>query len=121
MRFRSPARQRSRSAKELHACLGLADFDLSFDLLAQADMQFAQLLFVHATWRIGQQALGTLRLRESDHISDRLGTGHHRDDAVETESQATVRWYDSTHDSCSLSLIGWIFKSEASHNNTFWS
>jgi hypothetical protein len=60
-------------------------------ILAQADVQFAQLLLVDAARRVGQQALGALGLGEGDHVADRLGAGHHGDDAVEAEGQAAVR------------------------------
>ena len=39
----------------------------------------------------GQQALGALRLGEGDHVADRLGLGHQRDEAVQAKGQATVR------------------------------
>jgi hypothetical protein len=58
--------------------------------VAQFDVQLAQLLFVDRAGGLGQQALGTLGLGEGDHIADRLGTGHQRDDAVQPKGQATV-------------------------------
>ena len=51
-------------------------------------MQLAQLLLVDRARRLRQQALGPLRLRERDHVTDRLRAGHHRDDAVEAEALA---------------------------------
>ena len=62
-----------------------------FSLLAQADVQFAQLLFVDFAWCVCKQALRTLRLREGDDIADRLGAGHHRDDSVKPEGQSAMR------------------------------
>ena len=38
-----------------------------------------------------QQALGALRLREGDDVTDGVRFAHHRDDAVETEGEAAVR------------------------------
>jgi hypothetical protein len=54
-------------------------------------VQLAQLLLVHRRRRLGQQALGALGLGEGDHVADRLGAGHQRDDAVQAEGQAAVR------------------------------
>ncbi|KAG1241167.1 hypothetical protein G6F68_016956 [Rhizopus microsporus] len=54
-------------------------------------MQFFQLLLVHFRRCIGQQILRALRLREGDHVADRFGAGHHRDDAVQAEGDAAVR------------------------------
>ena len=54
-------------------------------------MQFAQLLFVDVRGGVSQQALGTLRLGEGDHVADRFGAGHHGNDAVKSERQAAVR------------------------------
>ncbi len=53
-------------------------------------MQLAQLLLVHWRGGLGQQALGTLGLGEGDHVADRLGSGHQRDEAVQAEGQTTV-------------------------------
>ena len=55
-------------------------------------MQFAQLLFIHQRWRLGQQALGALGFGEGDHVADRLGTGHQGDDAVQAKRDAAMRW-----------------------------
>ena len=60
--------------------------------IAQADVQFAQLLFIDRRWRLGQQALGALGFGEGDDVADGLGTGHHGDDAVQTKGQTAVRW-----------------------------
>ena len=38
-----------------------------------------------------QQVLRALGLREGDHVADRLGAGHQRDEAVEAERDAAVR------------------------------
>jgi hypothetical protein len=38
--------------------------------IAQADVQFAQLLFVHRAWGMREQVLGTLGFRESNHVAD---------------------------------------------------
>jgi ferredoxin len=42
-------------------------------------------------WARRQQALGALGLGEGDHVADRLGLGHQRDEAVQAEGQAAVR------------------------------
>ena len=55
-------------------------------------MQFAQLLLVHRRRRLRQQALRTLGLGEGDHVADGFGTGHHGDDAIQTEGQTAMRW-----------------------------
>ena len=60
--------------------------------IAQADVQFAQLLLVHRAGRLRQQALRALGLGEGDDVADRLGAGHHGDDAVQTKGQTAVRW-----------------------------
>ncbi len=54
-------------------------------------MQFAQLLLVDRARRLREQILRTLRLREGDHVADRVGAGHHRDNAVQAERDAAVR------------------------------
>jgi hypothetical protein len=53
-------------------------------------VQLAQLLLVHRLGA-GEQALRALGLREGDHVADRLGLGHQRDEAVQAEGQAAVR------------------------------
>ena len=53
-------------------------------------MQFAQLLFVDVVWRVGQQALGALGLREGDDVTNRLGSGHHGDDPVKAKGEPAV-------------------------------
>ena len=55
-------------------------------------MQFAQLLLVHGRRRLRQQTLGALGFGEGDHVTDRLGTGHEGDDAVQTKGQAAMGW-----------------------------
>ena len=61
------------------------------DRVAQLDVQLAQLLLVDRAGRLREQTLGALGLGESDHVADGLGLGHQRDQAVQTEGQATVR------------------------------
>jgi hypothetical protein len=46
---------------------------------------------VHRARRARQQALRALRLREGDHVAERLGAGHQRDEAVQAEGDAAVR------------------------------
>src|ERR1700704_2132653 len=58
---------------------------------AQADMQLAQLLLVDRRRSVREQVLRTLRLGKGDHVADRLGAGHHRDDAVQAEGDSSVR------------------------------
>ena len=55
-------------------------------------MQFAQLLLVHRAGRIGHQALRALGLGEGDHVADGFGAGHQRDQAIQPERQAAMRW-----------------------------
>ena len=52
----------------------------------------AQLLFVHDTGRLRQQALGALVLGPRRILRDGLGTGHQGDDAVQPEGKATMGW-----------------------------
>ena len=59
--------------------------------VAQADVQLAQLLLVDRARRVGEQVLGALRLRERDHVAQRLGPGHQHDEAVEADGDAAVR------------------------------
>src|SRR2546426_10272687 len=59
--------------------------------LAQADVQLAQLLLVHRRRSVREQILRALRLGKSDDVADRLGTGHHGDDAVQPEGDSAVR------------------------------
>ncbi len=54
-------------------------------------MQVAQLLFRHRCWRIDEQVLSALCLRERDHIADRFCAAHQHDHAVEAEGDSTVR------------------------------
>src|SRR5258708_25374861 len=61
-----------------------------FDV-AQADVQFAQLLLVHRTGRLAHQILRALRLRECDYVAYRFRTGHHGHDAVQAKGQTAVR------------------------------
>lgn len=65
-----------------HVCLGLPYFNLGFDFLTQANMQFPQLLFVDRRRCIGEQALGALGLGECDNVANRLCAGHHGDNPV---------------------------------------
>src|SRR5882762_3427271 len=59
--------------------------------LAQANVQLAQLLLVHRRRSMREQILCALRLRERDDVADGFGAGHHGDDAIEAESDASVR------------------------------
>ena len=59
--------------------------------VAQADVQLAQLLLVDRPGRVGEQVLRPLRLRERDHVAQRLGAGHQHDEAVEADRDAAVR------------------------------
>src|SRR5260370_11846413 len=59
--------------------------------LAQANVQLAQLLLVHRRRSMREQVLRALRLGKRDHVADRLGAGHHGDDAVQAEGDSTVR------------------------------
>src|SRR5258708_39756689 len=61
-----------------------------FDV-AQADVQFAQLLLVHRTGRLAHQILRALRFRECDYVAYRFRTGHHGHDAVQAKGQTAVR------------------------------
>src|SRR5690606_41453614 len=56
----------------------------------QTNMQLAQLLLVHSRWGLGQQALSTLCLGESNHVTDRIGTSHQGDQTIQTHGQTTV-------------------------------
>src|SRR5258707_414871 len=66
-------------------------FMLSILGRARADMQLAQLLLFDRRRSMGEQVLRALRLGKGDHVADRLGAGHHGDDAIETEGDASVR------------------------------
>src|SRR6185503_2436372 len=59
--------------------------------LPQPTVQLAQLPLIDGARRLGQQTLCALRFRERDHIANRIGTGHHRDDAVEPERDPAMR------------------------------
>src|SRR5262245_41800473 len=59
--------------------------------IAQPDVQLAQLRLVDPARCSGQQVLRALRLRECDHVANRIRLGHHRDDAVEPERDAAMR------------------------------
>ena len=59
---------------------------------AKLDMQLTQLLLIHRAWRLGEQALRALCLGECNHIADGLCASHQRDDPIQTECQAAVRW-----------------------------
>ena len=54
-------------------------------------MQLAQLLLVDRARRVGEQVLRALRLREGDHVAQRLGAGHQHHEAVEADGDAAVR------------------------------
>ena len=54
-------------------------------------MQFTKLLFINGRRGLCEQALGTLRLREGDHIADRRRINHHGNNAVKAESKTAVR------------------------------
>src|SRR5712692_1779475 len=58
---------------------------------AKADMQFAQLLLVDRRRSMGEQILRALRLGERDHVANGFRAGHHGDDAVQAEGDASVR------------------------------
>src|SRR5258706_11183386 len=91
------ARASSRSSAEswktpaFAASLIHSVFMLSILGRANADMQLAQLLLVDRRRSMGEQVLRALRLGKGDHVADRLGAGHHGDDAIETEGDASVR------------------------------
>src|SRR5665647_3963458 len=55
-------------------------------------MQLAQLLLIHFTWRIRQQALRALGFGEGNHVTDGFGTGHQSHQAIQPKSQAAMRW-----------------------------
>src|SRR5260370_22671683 len=59
--------------------------------LAQANMQLAQLLFVHRRRGMREQILRALRLGERDDVADGFGARHHGDDAVQAEGDTAVR------------------------------
>eukprot|EP00611_Tribonema_gayanum_P017022 TRINITY_DN29547_c0_g1_i1.p1 TRINITY_DN29547_c0_g1~~TRINITY_DN29547_c0_g1_i1.p1 ORF type:complete len:231 (+),score=68.92 TRINITY_DN29547_c0_g1_i1:70-693(+) len=61
------------------------------DVIAFPKTQRAQDLLTHAPGPVDEKQLRELRLREGDHIADRVGLGHQRDQTVEPEGQATVR------------------------------
>src|SRR5450759_1418146 len=71
---------------------GYFNFSRGLHLLAQTDVQVAQLSFIHGTGRLGQQTLRALRLGEGDHVADGFRTGHHGHDTIQPERQATMRW-----------------------------
>src|SRR5664279_4060530 len=58
---------------------------------AQADVQLAQLLLVDRTGRVGEEVLRALRLREGDHVAQRLCVDEQHDEAVEADGDAAVR------------------------------
>src|SRR5712691_9903566 len=66
-------------------------FMLSILRLAQANVQLAQLLFVHRRRSVREQILRALRLGEGDDVADGFGAGHHGDDPVQAEGDAAVR------------------------------
>src|SRR5882762_951318 len=66
-------------------------FMRSFLRRAKADMQLAQLLLVDRRGGMREQVLRALRLGKGDHVADRLGAGHHGDDAVQAKGDAAVR------------------------------
>src|SRR5690554_6378377 len=66
-------------------------FSVCRDLLTQANMQFAQLRFVHGAGGVGEQTLCPLGYREGDDIANRFGTRCQRDNAIQAEGQATMR------------------------------
>ena len=41
---------------------------------------------------MGKQALRALGFWKRNHITNRLGTGHHGNDAIQAEGDTTVRW-----------------------------
>src|SRR6266446_1016919 len=74
--------------------------------LAQADVQLAQLLLVHRRRSVREQILRALRLGKGDDVADRLGAGHHGDDAVQPEGDSAVRLRDTAHtENYTLSLV----------------
>src|SRR5467141_3069700 len=58
---------------------------------AQADMQLSQLLLVDRRRSVREQILRALRLGKGDHVADGFRAGHHGDDAVQAEGDASVR------------------------------
>src|SRR5262245_41510519 len=93
----SAARASSRaSAERWNTPARAASFSNSFFTgsalrLAQPDVQLAQLLLVDRRRSVREQVLGALRLGKGDHIADRVGSDHHRDEAVEAEGDPAVR------------------------------
>src|SRR5207253_5788513 len=60
-------------------------------LFPQPNAELAQLFLVHRARRVHQQVLRALRLRERDHIADRIDAGHQRDQPIEPEGDAAMR------------------------------
>src|SRR6267143_7174258 len=58
---------------------------------AQADMQLAQLLLVDRRRSVREQVLRALGLGKGDQVADGFRAGHHGDDAIEAEGDASVR------------------------------
>ncbi len=56
----------------------------------QPDMQLTQLLLIDWARRLREQTLRMLRFRESNHVANRIGTGLHRNDVIETEGDAAM-------------------------------
>ena len=54
-------------------------------------MQLPQLPLLHGVRRMREQTLCTLRLRERDHVADRIGAGHQSHDTIEAKGNATMR------------------------------
>src|SRR5258706_16255013 len=66
-------------------------FMLSFLRRAKADMQLAQLLLVDRRRSVCEQVLRALGFGKGDHVADRFRAGHHGDDAIEAEGDASMR------------------------------
>src|SRR5712675_2259657 len=66
-------------------------FMLSILRRAKADMRLAQLLLVDRRRSVREQVLRALGLGKGDHVADGFRAGHHRDDAIEAEGDASVR------------------------------
>src|SRR5712691_11346984 len=58
---------------------------------AKTDMQLAQLLLVDRRRSVREQVLRALGFGKGDHVADGFRAGHHCDDAVQAEGDASVR------------------------------
>src|SRR5258706_2299984 len=57
---------------------------------SQRDVQLAQLALGDRRRRAGDEVLAALRLRECDHVADRIGADHQRHQPVEAEGDAAM-------------------------------